>query len=116
MKEAVMCANRLALVQEYYFSRKLKEVAQMNAEGKDVISLGIGSPDMPPSEAAVKALCNSAVKADVHGYQPYTGIPELRQAFADFYKKWYGVTLNPANEIQPLIGSKEGILHITDRK
>ncbi|MDD3404720.1 MAG: aminotransferase class I/II-fold pyridoxal phosphate-dependent enzyme [Sphingobacteriia bacterium] len=113
MKEAVMCANRLALVQEYYFSRKLKEVAQMNAEGKDVISLGIGSPDMPPSEAAVKALCNSAVKADVHGYQPYTGIPELRQAFADFYKKWYGVTLNPANEIQPLIGSKEGILHIT---
>ena len=106
-------AERLQSVSEYYFSRKLKEVAQMNAEGKDVISLGIGSPDMPPSEAAIKVLCEQAQRADVHGYQPTVGIPELRQAMSDFYQKWYGVDLNPATEIQPLIGSKEGILHVT---
>ena len=109
----IIPADRLENVSEYYFSKKLKEVAQMNAEGKNVISLGIGSPDMPPSEATVKALCENAVKPDVHGYQPYTGIPELRKAFADWYKKWYDVDLNPATEIQPLIGSKEGILHVT---
>ena len=106
-------AKRLETVQEYYFSRKLKEVAAMNAQGLDVISLGIGSPDMPPSEQTIKTLCETAPLANVHGYQPYVGIPELRQGFADFYQKWYGVTLNPANEIQPLIGSKEGILHVT---
>ena len=113
MKDTIKCADRVSAVQEDYFSKKLKEVAQMNAEGKNIISLGIGSPDMPPSETTVKTLCNNAVKNDVHGYQPYTGIPELRTAFANFYKRWYGVTLNPVNEIQPLIGSKEGILHIT---
>jgi aspartate/methionine/tyrosine aminotransferase len=106
-------ANRLETVQEYYFSKKLKEVAAMNAQGLDVISLGIGSPDMPPSEQTIKALCDSAPLPHVHGYQPYVGIPELRQGFADFYQKWYGVTLNPATEIQPLIGSKEGILYVT---
>ncbi|MED9996540.1 MAG: aminotransferase class I/II-fold pyridoxal phosphate-dependent enzyme [Paludibacteraceae bacterium] len=106
-------AKRLETVQEYYFSRKLKEVAAMNAQGLDVISLGIGSPDMPPSEQTVKALCESAPLSNVHGYQPYVGIPELRQGFAHFYQKWYGVTLNPATEIQPLIGSKEGILYVT---
>ena len=106
-------AKRLETVQEYYFSRKLKEVAAMNAQGLDVISLGIGSPDMPPSEQTIKTLCETAPLANVHGYQPYVGIPELRQGFADFYQKWYGVTLNPTNEIQPLIGSKEGILHVT---
>lgn len=106
-------ADRLASVSEYYFSKKLKEVAQMNAEGKDVISLGIGSPDMPPSEATVKTLCDNAQDPNGHGYQPYTGIPELRKAFADWYKRWYGVELNSASEIQPLIGSKEGILHVT---
>ena len=106
-------ANRLQEVSEYYFSRKLKEVAQMNAEGKDVISLGIGSPDMPPSESAIKVLCEQAQRADVHGYQPTVGIPELRNAMSDFYQRWYGVELNPATEIQPLIGSKEGILHVT---
>lgn len=106
-------ANRLETVQEYYFSRKLKEVAAMNAQGMDVISLGIGSPDMPPSEKTIQTLCQTAPRTNVHGYQPYVGIPELRQGFADFYQKWYGVTLNPANEIQPLIGSKEGILHVT---
>ena len=106
-------AKRLEAVQEYYFSRKLKEVAEMNAKGLDVISLGIGSPDMPPSQQTIKTLCETAPMPNVHGYQPYVGIPELRQGFADFYKKWYGVELNPATEIQPLIGSKEGILHVT---
>ena len=106
-------ADRLESVSEYYFSRKLKEVAQMNAEGKNVISLGIGSPDMPPSEATIKALCENAMLPDVHGYQPTTGTPELRKAFAEWYKKWYDVELNPDTEIQPLIGSKEGILHVT---
>ena len=113
MNQSFVGATRLESVQEYYFSRKLKEIAHMNAEGKNVISLGVGSPDMPPSEATIKTLCEHAHHADAHGYQPYVGIPELRQAFADFYKKWYHVTLNPTNEIQPLIGSKEGILHIT---
>ena len=106
-------ADRLASVSEYYFSRKLKEVAQMNAEGKNVISLGIGSPDMPPSEETINVLCEQAKRADVHGYQPTVGIPELRNAMADWYKRWYDVDLDPSCEIQPLIGSKEGILHVT---
>ena len=106
-------ANRLSLVSEYYFSRKLKEVAKLNAEGKDIISLAIGSPDMPPSAETIDTLCENAKRPDAHGYQPTMGIPELREAMAAFYKKWYGVELDPATEIQPLIGSKEGILHIT---
>lgn len=106
-------ATRLASVSEYYFSKKLKEVAQMNAEGKDVINLGVGSPDMPPSEATIRTLCDNAWNPDGHGYQSYTGIPELRKGFADWYQRWYGVTLDPATEILPLIGSKEGILHVT---
>lgn len=106
-------ADRLANVSEYYFSKKLKEVAQMNAEGKDIISLGIGSPDMPPSEHAIKTLCEAANNPDGHGYMPYVGIPELRNSFAKWYKRWYQVELNPNTEIQPLIGSKEGILHVT---
>lgn len=106
-------ADRLANVSEYYFSRKLKEVAQMNAEGKNVISLGIGSPDMPPSEETVNVLCEQAKRPDAHGYQPTVGILELRKAMADWYKRWYHVELDPATEIQPLIGSKEGILHVT---
>ena len=113
MKEDIRPAERLSLVSEYYFSRKLKEVAQMNAEGKDVISLAIGSPDMPPSEKTIQTLCEVANRPDTHGYQPTMGTPELRKAMADFYKRWYGVEVNPANEIQPLIGSKEGILHVT---
>lgn len=79
-------ADRLASVSEYYFSKKLKEVAQMNAEGKDVISLGIGSPDMPPSEATIQTLCREAQNPDGHGYMPYVGIPELRRSFAAWYK------------------------------
>jgi len=106
-------ADRLSLVQEYYFSRKLKEVAQMNAEGKDIISLAIGSPDMPPSEQTIEKLCEVAHQPNAHGYQPTMGTPELREAMADFYQRWYGVSLDPKTEILPLIGSKEGILHVT---
>lgn len=106
-------ARRLEAVSEYYFSRKGKEVARMNAEGLDVISLAIGSPDMPPSAQTVDTLCREARKPEAHGYQPTTGIPQLREAMADFYRRWYGVELDPATEIQPLIGSKEGILHVT---
>jgi len=106
-------ADRLSLVQEYYFSRKLKEVAQMNAEGKDIISLAIGSPDMPPSEQTIEKLCEVARQPDAHGYQPTMGTPELRQAMARFYQRWYGVSLDAATEVLPLIGSKEGILHVT---
>lgn len=111
-------AKRTESVQEYYFSRKLKEIAAMNAEraaaGEEpVINLGIGSPDgMPPMEA-VEALCESASQPGNHAYQSYVGLPELRQAFADWYARWYGVELDPVKEIQPLVGSKEGILLIS---
>ena len=110
---AIQPAKRLESVSEYYFSRKLKEVAAMNAAGMQVISLGVGSPDMPPSEETVETLCTEAHNPDGHGYQPYVGIPELREAFSRFYKRWYGVELDAKSEIQPLIGSKEGILHVT---
>ena len=106
-------ADRLSLVQEYYFSRKLKEVAQLNAEGKDIISLAIGSPDMPPSEQTINKLCEVAHQPNAHGYQPTQGTPELREAMARYYKKTYGIDVDPATEVLPLIGSKEGILHIT---
>jgi len=106
-------ANRLKSVTEYYFSAKLREVEELNAAGKNVINLGIGNPDLPPSNATIEALCNEAQKHNVHGYQSYVGIPELRKGFAEWYSKWYHVNLNPQTEIQPLIGSKEGILHIT---
>lgn len=106
-------AQRLQSVSEYYFSRKGKEVARLNAEGKDIISLAIGSPDMPPSPETIETLCTEARKPNAHGYQPTTGIPELRQAMAGFYKRWFNVDLDPKTEIQPLIGSKEGILHTT---
>ena len=106
-------ADRLSLVSEYYFSRKLKEVAQLNAEGRDIISLAIGSPDMPPSPQTIEKLCEVARRPDTHGYQPTMGTPELREAMAAFYRRWYGVEVNPNTEILPLIGSKEGILHIT---
>ena len=106
-------ADRLSKVAEYYFSRKLKEIDRLNAEGKDIISLAIGSPDMPPSKATVDKLCEVARQAEAHGYQPTSGTPELKKAMAGFYKRWYGVDIDPQAEIQPLIGSKEGILHIT---
>lgn len=106
-------AQRVNDVQEYYFSRKLKEIARLNAAGEDIISLAIGSPDMPPSPQTVRKLCEVAAQPNAHGYQPTVGIPELRQAMAGFYKRTYGVDLDYKTEIQPLIGSKEGILHIT---
>ena len=111
-------AKRTESVQEYYFSRKLKEIAQMNASraeaGEDlVINLGIGSPDGMPPMDAVEALCGSAVEAGNHAYQSYVGLPELRKAFADWYARWYGVALDPAKQIQPLVGSKEAILLIS---
>ena len=113
MGKRIEPAKRLESVTEYYFSRKLNEVAKMNAEGMDVISLAIGCPDMPPSKETIDALCENAQRRDTHGYQPTVGIPELRNAMAGFYKRWYGVELDPQTEIQPLIGSKEGILHVT---
>ncbi len=106
-------ADRLADVKEYYFSTKLREVAAMNAQGMDVISLAIGSPDLPPSDETIRTLCGHAWQPSEHGYQPGKGIIELRKGFADWYRRWYGVELNPETEIQPLIGSKEGILHVT---
>ncbi len=106
-------ANRIAQVSEYYFSRKLKEIAKLNAAGQDIISLAIGSPDMPPSPQTIDRLCEVARQDNTHGYQPTIGTPELREAMARFYKRWYNVELDPKTEIQPLIGSKEGILHVT---
>lgn len=106
-------ATRVMEIQEYYFSKKLREVAQLNAQGADIISLGIGGPDRMPHSDIISTLCEEAQKPGNHSYQPYVGIPELRQAFADWYKRWYGVELDPAKEIQPLIGSKEGILHVS---
>ena len=112
-KPQIKPANRLNTVSEYYFSAKLREIAEMNAAGKNVLNLGIGNPDLPPSAETIETLCKEAQKPNVHGYQSYVGISELRQGFADWYRKWYQMDLNPATEIQPLIGSKEGILHIT---
>lgn len=106
-------ASRLDAVQEYYFSRKLKEVARLNAEGQDIISLAIGTPDQPPSPQTIDKLCEVAHDPSAHGYQPTMGTMELRKAMADFYHRWYGVEVDAASEVQPLIGSKEGILHIT---
>ena len=111
-------ADRTASVKEYYFSRKLKEIDRMNAERKSsgiasVINLGIGAPDGMPPMPAIDALVESARQPGNHAYQSYVGIPQLRQAFADWYARYYGVTLDPACEIQPLVGSKEGILLIS---
>ena len=111
-------AVRTQSVQEYYFSRKLKEIALINSQkaaaGEDpVINLGIGSPDGMPPQEAIEALTASAVQPGNHAYQSYVGLPELRKAFADWYARWYGVELDPAKEIQPLVGSKEGILLIS---
>lgn len=106
-------SDRVGRIKEYYFSRKLKELARLNAEGRDIISLGIGGPDCPPSDAVIEILCREARRSDSHSYQPHVGLPELRKGFADWYASHYGVTLDPTCEIQPLIGSKEGILHIS---
>lgn len=109
----IIPADRVSQVKEYYFSRKLREIAQMKASGLDIISLGVGGPDLPPAPSVIDTLSREASRPDTHSYQPYVGIPELRQAFADWYDRHYGVKLDPATEIQPLIGSKEGILHVS---
>ena len=105
-------AKRLDTINEYYFSKKLKEIAAMNAVGKNVINLGIGSPDLPPSVSTIEKLIETARLPTSHAYQGYVGVPALREAMAGFYQKNYGVELNPATEILPLLGSKEGIMHI----
>lgn len=112
-KMNIIPAQRVTEVQEYYFSKKLKEVAQLNAQGADIISLGIGGPDRPPHKDVIDTLCAEAQVESNHSYQPYVGIPQLRQAFARWYNRWYGVELDANTEIQPLIGSKEGILHVS---
>jgi LL-diaminopimelate aminotransferase len=113
MSMIVKPANRTNTVQEYYFSVKLRQLDQMRRDGADIINLGIGSPDQPPSENTVKRLGEEAAKPTSHGYQSYTGIPALRKAFADWYKNYFKVTLDPEKEILPLMGSKEGIMHIS---
>lgn len=105
-------AGHIKGISEYYFSVKLAEVAKMNAEGKNVISLGVGAPDKMPSQETIETLCYTAHRPDVHAYQPYSGIPELRKAYAGWYKKFYNVDLS-TDEVLPLIGSKEGILHVS---
>ncbi len=106
-------ASRVTEIKEYYFSRKLREIAALNAEGKDIISLGIGGPDRPPHPNVIETMATEIHNADNHGYQPYTGLPALRDAFARWYRRSYNVSLEPSNEILPLIGSKEGILHVS---
>lgn len=111
--KTIVPAHRIADVKEYYFSRKLKEIARLNAGGADIISLGVGGPDRPPHSEVTDTLRYEAGKPGANGYQPYAGIAELRNAFAKWYGRWYGVQLDPDREILPLIGSKEGILHTT---
>lgn len=105
-------ANRLNGIGEYYFSQKLKQIEVMNQSGTPVLNLGIGSPDLPPHPDVIKVLQEEAAKPNTHAYQSYIGSPALRKAAADWYATWYHVTLDPAKEILPLIGSKEGIMHI----
>ncbi len=115
MNEAkkIVPADRVDAIKEYYFSRKLRELAKLNAAGADIISLGIGGPDRAPSQEVIATMQQEVAKADNHSYQTHNGLPQLRKAFADWYEDKYGVELNPDNEIQPLIGSKEGILHLS---
>lgn len=106
-------ADRLHSVQEYYFSKKLREVRGLIAEGRPIINMGIGSPDLAPSQTVLKTLNDAILDAGAHQYQSYQGLPQLREAIADFYQEKFGVTANPENEILPLMGSKEGIMHIS---
>lgn len=106
-------ANRLNNVKEYYFSTKLREVNQLKADGKPIINIGIGSPDLQPPKEVLKAMQQTLETSNVHGYQSYQGLPAFRDAVAEFYKRNYNVSVNPTNEILPLMGSKEGIMHIS---
>jgi len=110
--QPITTARRLEGIGEYYFSKKLREIDELNRQGKNVINLGIGSPDLPPHPDVIRVLQEESAKPNVHAYQSYKGSPVLRKAIADWYGKWYGVTLDPDTEILPLIGSKEGIMHI----
>jgi len=109
----IKVANRLNVVSEYYFSRKLKEIAALQQQGIDVINLGIGSPDMAPAEEVIETMVSESRKPENHAYQSYSGIPELREAYAKWYHNFFSVQINPDNEILPLMGSKEGIMHIS---
>lgn len=109
----ITTAQRLQTVQEYYFSRKLREVNQMISEGKPVINMGIGSPDAAPHPTVISAIQSSLFDAKAHEYQSYQGLPEMRKGFADFYKNQFNVNLDFNSEILPLMGSKEGIMHIS---
>ena len=106
-------ANRLNTVEEYYFSTKLREVGNLIAQGKSIINMGIGSPDLAPSTKVIEAIQTSLYDEKAHQYQSYQGLPELRKSMADFYKRNFSVSLNPDSEILPLMGSKEGIMHIS---
>lgn len=108
----ITTASRLGEVKEYYFSVKLKEIAALNQEGKNILNLGIGSPDLPPHSAVMEALCQHVGRANSHGYQSYAGIPELRKAIAEWYQRYFNVEIDPDQEVLPLIGSKEGLMHI----
>jgi aspartate/methionine/tyrosine aminotransferase len=108
----IATAKRLEGIGEYYFSTKLREIDELNKQGKNIINLGIGSPDLPPHPEVIKVLQEESAKNNVHGYQNYKGSPVLRKAFAEWYRQWYGVSLDADTEILPLIGSKEGIMHI----
>ncbi len=109
----ISASERANSVQEYFFSQKLKQIRSLVVAGHKIINLGIGNPDLPPPSEAVYRLVNEASKPNTHGYQSYTGVPELRQAFADWYSRFYGCEFNADNEILPLMGSKEGIMHIS---
>lgn len=113
MNKEITPSQRVADIKEYYFSIKLREVAAMKAAGIDVVSLGVGGPDQAPSPETIEALISGVSDPQSHGYQSHNGIPELRRAFADWYKRWYGVSLDLKSEVLPLIGSKEGVLHIS---
>ncbi len=106
-------ASRISTVKEYYFSKKLKEIAALRASGKDILNLGIGSPDLPPPPEAIEVLIEKSQQDGAHKYQSYVGAPQLREAFAEWYGRHFSVDLNPNSEILPLIGSKEGIMHIS---
>jgi LL-diaminopimelate aminotransferase len=109
----ITTADRLNTVEEYYFSKKLREVRGLMAEGKPIINMGIGSPDLAPSNAVIKAVQKAVTDDGAHQYQSYQGLPEFREAIVNFYSKFYNVTVNPLTEVLPLMGSKEGIMHIS---
>ena len=113
MSKTIEPSQRVQDIKEYYFSKKLREIAELRAQGVDIISLGVGGPDLPPPAEVVETMVEGVRNPQNHGYQPHVGITELREAFAKWYKKNYGVDLDPKSEIQPLIGSKEGVTHIS---